>query len=47
MNNIKFLLKNRTFFFNNKKLDDENLSIYYYNQICNNKIFDVKNINKI
>ena len=30
------------FFFNNKKLDNENLSIYDYNQIFDKKIFDDK-----
>ena len=35
--------KNQEFFFKNKKLDDEKLSIYDYNSLYNNKIFDNKN----
>ena len=35
--------KNQEFFFKNKKLDDEELSIYDYNRLYNNIIFDNKN----
>ena len=35
--------KNQDFFFDNKKLDDEKLSIYDYNKFYNNKIFDNNN----
>ena len=35
--------KNQDYFFNNKKLDDEKLSIYDYNILLNNKIFGYNN----
>ena len=35
--------KNQDFFFDNENLDDEQLSIYDYNKLYNNKIFDNNN----